>query len=355
LILRKPLSGNWEWDSEERKIRTGIHIKQQINQKLFLKKKSGLTFFGKVAIAASFILIASLGLMFIKRMPQISNDRNVDRDLVVLEENSNDNITLTLSNGEVVELDELKAGTISKLNGIQIKKLPDGQISYENLAGIAGQETVNTNTINIPVGKHLQLTLSDGTRVWLNAASSFTYPIVFNVHERLVALNGEAYFDVKHDANKPFKINAHDTQINVTGTSFNVSAYKSDQKVTTTLFKGGVNVKKGNNEVHLLPGFQAISYENKEKISHVKANMDHAIAWRKGYFVFDDQDIVSVMRNVARWYDIRISVEGAVATQKIGGTFPLSADIDELLFDLNALGHFKIIKNGKEVKVMQMR
>ncbi|HRE52723.1 MAG TPA: FecR family protein [Flavitalea sp.] len=358
MILQNPIYGDWEWNSEEERILMGISIKQSIDNKRFAKKRSQGARIWYAGVAASVILLLSSGMLLFLQNPGNVVDKEEDKPLTIVETVlPADGITLTLDDGSVIRLDEQANGIISQGTGVAIKKTSDAQLVYEgtrsskNLSGQTEKEILNT--IRIPNGKQFRLTLPDGTRVWLNTASTFTYPVVFGAKERKVTLEGEAYFEVAEDKERPFFVSAHDTKIAVTGTHFNVSAYSTDRSVITTLLEGGVNIMKNASVAKITPGYQGITREGNDEITQYKANIENTMAWYNGYFVFDGKDIVSIMRNVARWYDIEVTIEGNVPSKKFGGTFPVTAELDELLADLGTLTHIRFEKNGKEVRVMQ--
>src|SRR5690606_38598298 len=159
--------------------------------------------------------------------------------------------------------------------------------AHPGSGGVATEHgTQSMNTIHIPNGKQFQLTLPDGTDVWVNTATILTYPVSFTNGKRSVELNGEAYFEVAKDEARPFEVVANGTSIVVTGTRFNVSAYPSDNGVTTTLVEGGVTVRAGTREAKLSPGDQAIVGRS-GKIEKRRGGVEQALAWKNGYFIFD--------------------------------------------------------------------
>jgi len=352
MILRRPLASDWEWGNKEEKVLMGEVIKQRVDKARFSKKWLPSNKHWQIGIAASLLLLVGVALFF----QQESGIKSTNKLIINETVQSAEGITLTLADGTVVELDGHAQGFISNGKGVAIKKVGENQVVYESPSSSAmgndETKTVAMNTIRIPNGKQFQLTLPDGTEVWLNTASTLTYPVVFGKNEREVILEGEAYFEVAKDKSRPFSVWAHDTRIAVTGTHFNVSAYSTDKSVMTTLLEGGVNIMKNNSSYKLNPGYQAITYYEHDEITHHRANVDNVLAWRNGYFVFDGQDIVSIMRSVARWYDIQVVFDEDIPHTKFGGTFPISAELDELLADLGTLGNIHFVRKGKEVKIM---
>jgi len=351
-VLRKPLVGDWTWNSEEEKVLMGIRIRKGIDERRSGKRKAIVKNLWYTGLAASILLVLGGAWLW---QHQKRTEETINR-LVINESvsQSGDGIILTLSDGSEVDIDEHGDGIIGQHGVVSIKKTADGQLVYEHgtITQPGTEKEIPHNTIATPNGKQFQMSLPDGTKVWLNTASKLSYPITFDGAERSVSLEGEAYFEVAHNPSKPFKIKAQDTQIEVTGTHFNVSAYVSDRKVVTTLLKGGVNVRKNGQEVSLAAGYQAVTYAERTAIDKLISNAEQTMAWKNGYFIFDNMDIVSIMRSVARWYDIQVTVEGKIPTKKFGGTFPMTANVDELLLDLSTLGHVKLEKKGKEVRVI---
>jgi len=350
-VLRNPIKGNWSWESEEEKILMGLRIKRTIDKKRW-KRQTRARKFWYAGVAASFMVAIGIAWQLFTPWNQTENHRIMISETASL---STDRVRLTLADGSTVNLDSIGDGLVSQSGNVHIRKLDNNQLVYEVVDGIsspADQESMPQNTIHVPNGKQFQLTLPDGTRVWVNTASSLTYPVAFATDERKVQLIGEAYFEVTPNKTAPFKVIANDTEITVTGTHFNVSAYTSDQLVKATLMEGGIDIQNGGRTVTLIPGDQALVYDGGH-MEKRKGNLEQALAWKNGYFVFDDMDIVSVMRCVARWYDIRVEVADPIPSKRFGGTFPVAAELDELLTDLEMIGDIEFERKGKEVRIMR--
>lgn len=349
LVLRNPIVGNWEWNSEEEKVLMGIRIKRAIDERRFAsgaKPARRLSWYWPVAAS----LLIAVGSWWFFRAASVSP---AEKPLRITETSafSSGGVRLTLADGTVVSLDSLEKGVVDVANGLEIVKLDAGKLVYEDPESgeiERGNGMPPTNTIHIPNGKQFQLTLPDGTDVWINTATTLTYPVAFIGSRREVELDGEAYFEVAKDEARPFEVVANGTSIMVTGTRFNVSAYASDKKVTTTLVEGGVTVRAAGKRAELSPGDQVIVGRGGD-IEKRREGVEQALAWKNGYFVFDDMDIESVMRSVARWYDIRVTIEANVSAKRFGGSFPITAGIDELLADLATVGNIKFERQGKEV------
>ncbi|HEY0677852.1 MAG TPA: FecR domain-containing protein, partial [Chitinophagaceae bacterium] len=231
--------------------------------------------------------------------------------------------TLTLADGSAILLDSVMNGAISQQAGISIIK-NDGQLAYT--------ESENTtevlyNSIATPRGGQYQLVLSDGTKIWLNAGSYLRYPTSFPGKERRVELKGEGYFEVSHDAEKPFYVtvivdNGDETEIQVLGTQFNSNNYTDEPSARTTLVEGRVRIKKGENFVYLNPGQQAVignvSDQNSIRVDH-QADIENALAWKNGLFIFDNSDLNKILRDFSRWYDVEMVIEGNITEKKFFG------------------------------------
>src|SRR5690606_18957184 len=159
-------------------------------------------------------------------------------------------------------------------------------------------------TLTTPRGGQYQTTLSDGTKVWLNAGSSLRYPLHFPTDKRVVTLEGEAFFEVSHDTKRPFTVRVADTEIEVLGTQFNVNSYRN---VTTTLVAGSVKIANDTGQQLLKPGQEA---RVEEHITVHAADIDKVTAWKNGYFHFKDDNMMEIMDQLARWYDVDVTYSG---------------------------------------------
>lgn len=230
---------------------------------------------------------------------------------------------LTLSDGRQVVVDSLGNGLVADQEGTKVT-LKDGRLNYD--ASAAAEAKYNKMTT--PRGRQFQLQLPDGTKVWLNAASSITYPTAFTGKERTVFITGEAYFEVVKNATQPFRVKVNDQlDVEVLGTAFNVNAYEDEVAIRTTLTEGSIRAvvepfKKNNQlkkDLILKPGQQVIVSTDQQVQVKEHANLDKVLAWRKGYFNFEDADLREVMRQLQRWYDIEVIYEGNVPNKVFSG------------------------------------
>lgn len=252
---------------------------------------------------------------------------------------------LTLDDGKQVVLDSTGNGVIATQNGTKVL-LSNGQLDYET-GNASGR--ISYNTMTTPRGRQFTLTLPDGTKVWLNAASSLKYPTAFTGNERKVEITGEAYLEVAQDANKPFILSVSDNvTVRVLGTSFNINAYPDENTVRTMLVSGSVQVAavKGASADPLKPGHQASVQKSTGQISIRPADEEQVLAWKNGYFHFDRADIQTIMRQISRWYDVEVEYE-EIPDKKFSGTIPRNVNASQVFKILELTGnvHFKIAGN----------
>jgi len=256
---------------------------------------------------------------------------------------------LTLSDGKKIVLDSAADGTLTKQGSVHIVKLGDGRLAYE------GKDSVSAlNTLSTPYGGMYRLRLPDGTGVWLNAASSITYPTAFAGPKRRVHVKGEVYFEVAKDASKPFfvDVNGHST-IEVMGTDFNVNAYENEDIISTTLLHGSVKVTAGDNghEVTLRPGQQMLIDTGTRQIKAVNyVDTDKIVAWKNGAFNFEGIPLERAMRQLARWYNLQITYEQPVRAIQFGGTLKRNLPLSDVLHFLEGAGlHYRLEDNNRVV------
>lgn len=260
---------------------------------------------------------------------------------------------LTLANGKTLVLDDSMHGVLASQAGTAIRRTADGSIQYDSRAMEATGQPPPYNTFSTPKGHSHRLILPDGTRVWLNTASAIRFPVAFTGSERTVTLVGEAYFEVAHDPSKPFHVLANGSTIQVLGTHFNVSAYADDARVVTTLLEGAVNVSRDGRNIALNPGEQAIVDGHTGRMWQSQADMQSVMAWKNGYFRFNDEGIESIINKVSKWYDIeKVAYQGQF-NDRFTGTFQRSKSITQLFNHLERIAPIKFRIEGKEVVIMK--
>ena len=260
------------------------------------------------------------------------------------------NAILTLGNGKKIVLDSASNGELTTQGKTDIVKLGDGQIAYK-AKGTA--ESNIYNTITVPRGSRIAtLTLSDGTKVWLNAGSSLTYPVLFTGSERKVSVTGETYFEVAPHAGKPFIVTKGSTEVAVLGTHFNVNAYEDEADMKITLLEGAVKVSSGQEKALLAPGQMAVFHPGESvKVLH-EADLEQVMAWKNGQFNFTDVNISTVMRELSRWYGVEVQYQEEVK-EKFYMETDRNTNVSNVLKILETTGgvHFHI--TGDKIIVMR--
>lgn len=255
---------------------------------------------------------------------------------------------LTLANGTTINLDSAANGALTTQGNAKILNL-NGLLSY-NTVGNKSSEVLY-NTISTPRGGQYQLMLADGSKVWLNAASSLRFPASFAGKERKVELLGEAYFEVAKNAAMPFKVKVHGMEVEVLGTHFNINSYDNESIVRTTLLEGSIKINKDDKSSLLKPGQQAQMNEAGEIKIISNVDVEEAIAWKEGKFQFDKADIHAIMRQLARWYDVEVEYKGNVSSH-FGGTISRDVNLSQVLNMLHLTGEVNFKIEGKKVVVM---
>ncbi|AEV98744.1 anti-FecI sigma factor, FecR [Niastella koreensis GR20-10] len=254
---------------------------------------------------------------------------------------------LTLADGSAIVLDSAAVGKLAQQGNTEVVN-KDGRLAYAK--GSTTETEAIYNTLTTAKGEIYSLQLSDGSKVWLNSASSIRYPVYFNGGERRVEISGEAYFEVAHlDNNQPFKVFANGIEVRVLGTHFNINAYSDEAKIRTTLLEGLVVVSPpGSAKVVILkPGQQAaVKGSTVELIEHV--DTEQAVAWKNGYFQFSEADLKTVMHEIERWYNVEVVFEGNVPQPVFSGKLSRNANASEVLrvLEQNQV-HFQI--EGKKL------
>lgn len=258
---------------------------------------------------------------------------------------------LTLANGTKIDLNNVKNGVLANQGQTVLKKEKDGRITYEAPGDKAKDSTSIYNTITIPKGGQFQIVLGDGSKVWLNSASSITFPTAFSKTERRVTITGEVYFEIAKNKKLPFRVVAGRQTVEVLGTHFNINAYTDESAIKTTLVEGSVKVSADSQTAILKPEQQSSIFYNKPgKISVNTVDTDDVLAWTNGNFQFEKAEIPLILREAARWYDVEIKYEGEVPKRRFSGSISRNVNLSELLKMLKYTGiNFKI--EGKTIIV----
>jgi transmembrane sensor len=300
----------------------------------------------RLAVAASVLLCLSIGGYYLLKKPAAPQQfANVVTDI----HPGGNKAILTLSSGRQIDLTNAKSGSIATEDQTTIRKAKDGTIIYD---GKGKSSSIVYNTITTPKGGQWPLVLPDGSKVLLDAASSITYPVAFT-GERKVEITGQVYFEVVHNSAKPFRVSASGQTVEDLGTEFNINAYQDETVIRTTLAKGKISIEKGGKKAFLKPGQQGSVKPDGNTIAIADADMDETLAWKNGYFNFNDEKIENVMRQIARWYNVDVVFNGKITKEGFNGGISRNKNISQvlkLLQKTNAV-HFKI--EGRRVIVME--
>ncbi|OQP67818.1 FecR family protein [Niastella populi] len=267
--------------------------------------------------------------------------------------------TITLANGQVVALDTIANGVLAMEGKVNVVKTTGEQITYKKAAGSNGSGEIAYNVLRNPRGsKIVNISLSDGTTIWLNSESTLRYPIMFNGNERRVELTGEAYFEVAPSLKKPFFVTANDVTVEVLGTHFNVNNYTDENAIKVTLLEGRVKIGNrqsaiGNNTntVILKPGQQAVATVSQLTIDN-SPNLDQIMSWKNNTFYFDGENLQAIMKQLARFYNVEVEYEGKAPDKKFGGMISRNKNLGEVLNVLELSGvHFRM--EGKKIIVLK--
>jgi transmembrane sensor len=317
----------------------------------FKRKNSNLRWVG---YAAAVLLLAAITITLNKRRTteQPQNLANQHKDIPP----GTNKAVLTLADGSTIALDSAKHGQIANQQHVVIKEDENGKVVYEatheaqSPSTPAPAETIAMNILATPRGGQYQVVLPDGTRVWLNAASSLKYPIAFTGNERKVELTGEAYFEVSKDPSKPFNVKTASQTVTVLGTHFNINSYTDEGATKTTLLEGSVRVTSNTGQsVKIKPGQQAINKLNSIDINE-NANIDEAVAWKNGKFIFSNTDLQTIMRQLSRWYDVDVEYQGKTAQKHYMGRISRNVPVSQIFEILKTSGlNFTI--NGRKIIV----
>lgn len=253
-----------------------------------------------------------------------------------------DRAILTLADGTEIVLDSASNGTLAEQGNARVVKLANGQIAYDQQGK---SQTEMLNTMRTPKGGLYQLTLPDGSRVWLNAASSITFPAAFIGKERKVKITGEAYFEVARDQSKPFLVDIDGASlVEVLGTSFNINAYRDDNNIRSTLISGSIKVSSENRKSET-----AILKPGQTFMEGKIASLDIArvLAWKNGILDFTGRSFQSIMKDVERWYDIEVQYSGAIPDFKLKGEMDRGVQLDDLMKFLQQYGLQTRLENRK--------
>jgi ferric-dicitrate binding protein FerR (iron transport regulator) len=303
------------------------------------------------AVAASILVLFAAGWVWHKKIGGTQKIKEISgltaQSAEVAVPGSNKAV-LILGNGSSVVLDSVHNGILAKQGNMAILKL-NGRLSYKEQGEKKG--VIMYNTIITPRGGQYQVILPDGSKVWLNAASSLRFPTRFTGTQRSVELTGEGYFEVAKNQDMPFKVSVDGMEVNVLGTHFNIMAYRDEPAIRTTLLEGAVAVLEGGQRVLLKPGQQASIVPG--AIGDIKVSMadtQAATAWKEGLFLFRNTDIRAVLREIDKWYDTKVIYKGHVSAY-LNGMISRNTDLSKVLHMLEVTSDIDFIIQGQTIIV----
>ncbi len=341
---------DWQDDFNENKSRLEVTMQKAIWRKAGLEKPTILMKWVRLTSAAAIaIAIGSTFFFVFKNRTHDTPSVNFQADQ---ERFTNDaapgevGAILTLSNGKTIVLDSTGNGALVKQGASEVFK-KNGELIYTK----GGQSSeIVYNTITTSKGRQYGLVLADGSKVWLNAASSITFPTAFEGNERRVTIMGEVYFEIAHQDQMPFVVQKGDARVEVLGTHFNVNSYDDENFISVTLLEGLVKVKKANDISFMKPGQQAQLQQHRIKLIN-NADVKSVMAWKNGFFDFDGTDIGSLMRQLSRWYDVDV-----VYDKRIDDLFyaeiPRNTMLSDVLKALELTGRIRFEIKDRKISVL---
>lgn len=310
-----------------------------------------------IQIAATISFVAFLAVASYRYMVPLSPTQKLAISGANYPQPGSDKAVLTLFNGKQVVLSDAKQDQILNEAGITVFNAEEGLVVYQvdEYAAPRHHDNIQINTIRTPRGGQYQILLADGTKVWLNASSSLEFPSRFSEDSRKVKLTGEAYFEVAHQASKPFFVQTAESEVEVLGTTFNIMAYPEEKSSQITLLTGSVNINKKSETICLNPGQQAEIIQNRKGIRVHEVDLETIVAWKNGIFLFDRSDLQQVMRQVGRWYNTEVEYQDGVPPVKLTGMVSRKDSLAVLLEILERAGGLDVDVHGNKVMVKRLK
>lgn len=351
-----------------------LQIKEQIYQRTWDKLNPRARvipfykrpFFRVAAAAVVAVCITSAYFLFLNKIKPATTIAKVHKHVFTNDVTApaTNKAILTLGNGKTIVLDSVANGPLAQQGNAIVSKLNNGQITYD--ADNNSATKIQYNTLTVPKGsKPVQLILADGSEVWLDVASSITYPTVFPGKERKVEITGEAYFQVAPltlkggNGRVPFIVSVSSAladrkgvEIQVLGTHFNVNAYDDENSLKVTLLEGAVKVERpGNESLNIKPGQQAeINAEGKMELNK-EVDLDEIMSWKNNWFNFNTLTVPEIMQQIERWYNVSVTYQGKPGNKHFSGIVSRNNNVSEVLKIMEQAGiKFKI--EGRNITVM---
>lgn len=359
-VLLQEMDSLFKAESDNLQSHVPAEWSQRVRNELFEKTNSQTViiplhrrWYIQVAAAVITLLFTAVLIKYLIRPTTLTNNQPADNTASVKKPNDiqpgTNKALLTLADGKVIELDSTQSYDIATQGGTVLQN-KDGLISYDASTNKNSTETISFNTVSTPKGGQYQIVLPDGSKVWLNAASSLKFPTAFKGVTRTVELTGEGYFEIAKNEKHPFHVKANDLDVEVLGTHFNVMAYGNEKFMRTSLLEGSVKLNYGNKPQQLKPGQQGEVNKSTGTVKVGEGNMEEAIAWKNGSFYFDNASLTTIMRQLERWYDIEVDYVGNEKQKYYSVEMSRNMSLSQVLKLLNAADiQFKIEKNKLSV------
>ena len=345
-----------ELKSARKQIWTAIEEETEINP----NKKNAIW----LKLAAAAVILFFIGVVVNKKTgKELVAHQEISKNEIKIIQPGGNKATLTLGDGSKISLTDATDGVIAKQAGIDITKTNNGELIY-TVTNSSNSKKDFYNTIETPRGGQYQINLPDGTKVWLNAESYLRYPAAFDDTQRTVELKGEAYFEVAKRFNKKgsrvaFKVitnlgSGRNQEVEVLGTHFNINAYSNEPSNKTTLLEGSVKVKNlASGLMGLLnPDQQSVINPSSPSVLIKAIDAEEAVAWKDGFFSFNDENLITIMNKISRWYDVDIDYKGNKIDKTFGGRISRFNSVNEVLDMLQTTGAVRFKIEGRRILVM---
>ena len=348
--------GDTDWDQFE------LDDQEQVRLELWTRVQAGMQnsqprrfiLWSRIAGIAALVLIClSITGYFLFNTISQTDKRTlaqIDQDILP----GGNKATLTLSNGHKIILSDAKHGVLVSKDNILVNKNSDGQLTYEAKNGDR-VSNIAYDTLTTPAGGIYNIVLADGSKIWLNSATSIRFPEIFGSKERKIEMiSGEAYFEVIHNPSAPFRVATPHGIVEDLGTHFNINTYGDESAEKTTLLEGSISIKSKNQKVVLQPGQQAL-IDNKrdtDPIAISTADLEEAVAWKNGLFLFNNENLESIMRKISRWYNVKVEYQDQAVKKEIFlGSVSRLKNASEVINMLEKTGKIHFEVNGSLIIV----
>lgn len=333
----------FQWGVYAREVKSDFNL---LRKKL--RKRSSLQVW--YGVAAAVVILLSVGGILLWNSGEIEEKPVQVAKKVTIQPGKSQAI-LVLSSGEEVAMGNVSR-QLEEKDGTSVVVSETGRISYQSAEGKGGTTKDTARVMNrlvIPRGGEFNLTLSDGTRVWLNAETELRYPVQFNGKERVVYLKGEAYFEVSKNKEKPFLVQVDDMSVKVYGTAFNVNTYN---KIETVLVTGSVGMNQGGKEVLLKPNQKGVFDQVSGKITVEDVDVLAYVSWKNGDFIFRNESLNSIMDKLSRWYGLEVLYQDAGLQEvRLSGNLKRYKDVRELFVSFEKISDARFKVQGNKVIV----